>query len=267
MDGFQKQLEFLIEKLKKELYIEYEYQEVDHYPTQFQSGLDLLETNIIQAPSILKPIVKQLTFQPTDLVHNEYDQYRYIPWDRTYDSIFACVQDLVNSFPLDQIMGSFGWQQFETFICQSLENYGYNALRTFRFTLNKKRHEIDIIGRDRDRVLVIDAKHWNNKTASPSALYKVADEQMTRVKHLVKEPTVAGLLLEKLKMPPRSQFKALKLYPIILVSSNLTKTSIVNGVPIVDIVRFNEFLNNFSSVLPLLTPVLMNKISNQTKLK
>jgi len=267
MDGFEKQLNILVEKLKKELYIEYEYQQVKQFPVHFQSGLDLFESKTPLSPVIQKPIHNTLSFQPMDLVHNEHDQYRYIPWDRTYESIFMCVQDLSNIFPLEEIMASFGWQQFETFICQSREHYGYNALRTFRFTLNKKRHEIDIIGRDRDIVLVIDAKHWNNKTASPSALYRVAEEQAIRVKHLVKEATVAGLLLEKLKMPPRAQFKALQLYPIILVSSNLAKTSIVNGVPIVDIARFNEFLNKFASMQNLLTPFLLNKVISQKKLQ
>jgi Holliday junction resolvase-like predicted endonuclease len=170
-------------------------------------------------------------------------------------------------FNIEDLLKAFEWQDFEIFLCQSLESFGFSALHTFRYTVNKKRHEVDIIGRDRQKILFIDAKHWNEKTASNGALYRVAQEQATRAEHLILDPTISGQLLQRLGVSVKDTFHTYLIYPIILVSSNLAMNTIINGIPIVSVLRFNEFLTNFSSIETMLIPIKLTKVVYQRKIQ
>ena len=63
------------------------------------------------------------------------------------------------------------------------------------------------------------------------------------------------------------RFDSFKIYPLILVSSNLFSNQIINGVPILSISRFNEFLTQFTSIENKLRPILLTKADFQTKLE
>ena len=193
--------------------------------------------------------------------------FYYVSTEQHFPNLFECIQALQFNFEIGEIFKAFQWQDFEDFVCQSLDHFGYNAIRTFRFSIAKKRHEVDIIGRDGYRILFIDAKHWNNKTASSSALIRSAENQVIRAKHLVKSSEVSGQFLQRLGFSSKMRFDSFKIYPLILVSSNLFSNQIINGVPILSISRFNEFLTQFTSIENKLRPILLTKADFQTKLE
>lgn len=262
-----------ISKLLKGLFLEYEYQSRTDRPREFTSSFDLLfsssNSNLCSSPiasfSEHGNFVKK--FDKTNIMRLKNHSIFYIPTKKTYTSVFACIADLSSAFNIEDLLKAFEWQDFEIFLCQSLESFGFSALHTFRYTINKKRHEVDIIGRDRHKILFIDAKHWNEKTASNSALYRVAQEQATRAEHLIQDPIISGSLLQRLGVSSKDTFQTYFIYPIILVSSNLALNTIINGIPIVPVLRFNEFLTNFSGVESMLKPIKMTKVVFQRKIK
>jgi Holliday junction resolvase-like predicted endonuclease len=263
----------LIDKLRQELFLEYEYESPKQYPREFVSSFDLLnKSETKENTSIPITINNQKVsishhFQSDDIIKLKTNQYYYIPTKETYQNLFECIQALQQTFEIEDILKAFQWQDFENFLCQSLEQFGYVAIRTFRFSIHKKRHEVDIIGRDGQRILFIDAKHWNNKTASSSALIRSAENQIIRAQHLIKNVDAAGALLQRLGFSSKTPFHDFKIYPILLVSSNLKSNQIMNGVPILSVFRFNEFLTQFSSIEHSLKPIILSKVAFQTKLK
>ncbi len=218
----------------------------------------------IQEKSI--PNSSKMFFEKKKLKVLKDKRVYYEPIDAYFSSIFESVKQLSQHFEIESILKAFKWQHFEVFLSQALEHYGYFAKRTFRFKVRNKRYEVDVIGRNCQEILFIDAKHWSNKTASPSALMNVAQEQKERAKALVISPEVCGRILQDLSYKPRRTFKAFKVYPIIVVSSALPKNRIVNGVPILSFHRFNEFLNNFHALRGTLRPISFKKATFQKKL-
>jgi len=243
----------LLESLINELIILYEYSEKpSRFPIEYYSGLDVLEDiNISKSYNEKTSKRKEYSsyrdleienqknvkyknfqkFQPQNIIRNKDKTYTYTPLEKRYSSIFQCIRDLTARFSIEDLLAAFSWQEFEQFISSALDHYGYHAFRTFRFTINKKRHEVDVLARDRNDILFIDAKRWNSKTANESALIKAAQEQFLRAQHLILNPTIAGRLLQKLHFPTQ-KFKSCHIYSIILVSSNLKENLIADGVPI-----------------------------------
>lgn len=276
-----------LELLKKELIILYEYSEKpSRFPIEYYSGMDVLQDNSISSLYIGKPSIGKnyfsyrdnkeenqnnakyknfQKFQPHNIIRHKDKTFTYIPLEKTYPSIFQCIKDLTEKFSTEDLLAAFTWQEFEQFISSALDHYGYHAFRTFRFTINKKRHEVDVLARERNDILFIDAKRWNSKTANESALIKAAQEQFLRAQHLILNPTIAGRLLKKLHFS-NQKFKSCRIYSIILVSSNLKENLIADGVPILDFAHFNEFLNNFQSIKNILKYVKLSKIVYQKKL-
>ncbi|MHA1719296.1 MAG: restriction endonuclease [Promethearchaeota archaeon] len=282
MNNFKK----LLDKLVRELVILYEYSDkLPSYPIEFHSGLDVLEDESI-SKSFSKNTPKEEVnfsranfkkerhnyyrnfqkFQAQNIIRNKDSSFTYIPLNKTYPSIFECIRDLVEKFSIADLLTAFTWQEFEEFISLALNHYGYHAFRTFRFSISKKRHEVDVIARERNDILFIDAKRWNSKTANESALIKAAHEQNLRAEHLITNPTIAGKLLQKLHYPINQKFKNCRIYSIILVSSNLRENFFVNGVAILDFAHFNAFLNNFQSIKINLKSIKLSKVVFQKKL-
>ncbi|QEE16480.1 restriction endonuclease [Promethearchaeum syntrophicum] len=278
----------LLEKLKKELVLLYEYSEKpSRFPIEYHSGMEVLE-DINLSKSYNEKTTKRKEywskkdhkienqkremyknfqkFQPHNIIRNKDKTYTYSPHERTYSSLFQCIKDLTEKFSIEDLLTGFTWQEFEQFITSALDHYGYHAFRTFRYTVNKKRHEVDVIARERNDILFIDAKRWNSKTANESALIKAAQEQYLRAQKLVLNPKIAGQLLQKLHIPINQKFKSCNIYSIILVSSNLKEIITADGIPILDFARFNAFLNNFHSTKSNLKSVKLSKVIFQKKL-
>jgi len=191
----------------------------------------------------------------------------YVPWNRKYPTIYSCIEELSRYFELSELFPAFEWQHFESFLKQSLQNYGYYAIRTFRFQNRSKRYEVDVIGRNRKEILYIDAKHWSQKTASPSALMNVAVDQAERAKALVQNPNACGRLLQRLNYSSKKSFSQFKIFPVVIVSSTISRHRIVNGVPVLSFAQFNEFLNHFHALREKLQPVTLKKAVFQKRLK
>ena len=120
------------------------------------------------------------------------------------------------------------WRVFERFISSIFENNGYVVY--VNKIIKKPRREIDIIAVKRERIFVVDCKHWS-KEIKKSNLEVIIEKQKLRTK----------LLLER-------EWKGHKAIPLIVT---LHKNLEINfeGVPIVSVDNLNNFLLNIYDFL------------------
>ena len=150
------------------------------------------------------------------------------------------------------------WKGFEEIIAKICEENEYRVVKNFRFSdksnfyhkTNQKRYEIDIIAILNNHILLIDAKHWNNKTNNYSSVNKASILQKRRVQALEKNLEVSSNLISSLfsayKFKKIKSLLPFKLIPVV-VTLNENKCKLSYGqVPIVSIFELNTFIQELS---------------------
>ena len=127
-----------------------------------------------------------------------------------------------NGMPIEEASRYVDWKDFEGLVAEILESKHFQVIRNFR--MKKPTMEIDVIGLRLGVAVLIDCKHW--KRMSHSVLETIVRKQIERVKHYVANtkdvvavPTIVTLYQEE--------------------------TSFINKVPIVPILQFSSFIDEF----------------------
>jgi hypothetical protein len=149
----------------------------------------------------------------------------------------------------------------------TLKNYRFADKSNFKSKTKQSKYEIDVIGINRNKILLIDCKQWKRKD-SYSAMNKAANLQFRRALALKKNDEVLAEMVQNLVGIRRVQ----KLKPPILIiplmvtlESNWMKIN-ENSVPIVSIHRFNAFLQELNENLYYFKIVKVNKLQIQKQL-
>lgn len=124
------------------------------------------------------------------------------------------------------------WKEFEEFCRDALEENGFEVHSNVRFTWRKKRHEIDLVAAKAPYLLFIDCKHWRPERSS--GYKRAALKQRVRMEAALMEGSVIAAGTPK----QCSRFKPLSL----IVSLADVTVREVDGIPVVSIFRFNNFL-------------------------
>ena len=138
--------------------------------------------------------------------------------DKLKTALFA----IKNGVPIEEVSRYIDWKDFEGLVAEILDSKHFDVLRNFRLT--KPTMEIDVVGVRLGIALLIDCKHW--KRLSRSALETIVVKQIERVKHYI------------------SNAKDVIAAPVI-VTLNQEETSFINRVPIVPILQFSSFIDEF----------------------
>ena len=138
--------------------------------------------------------------------------------DKLKTALFA----IKNGAPIEEVSRYIDWKDFEGLVAEILYSKHFDVLRNFRMT--KPRMEIDVVGIRLGIALLIDCKHW--KRLSRSALETIVVKQIERVKHYI------------------SSTKGVVAAPVI-VTLNQEEISFINKVPIVPILQFSSFVDEF----------------------
>jgi len=124
--------------------------------------------------------------------------------------------------PIEEASRSVDWKDFEGLVAEILESKNFEVVRNFR--MKKPTMEIDVVGIHLSTAVLIDCKHWKRMTNS--ALEKIVLSQIDRVKHyvastdeIVAAPVIVTLYQEEIRF--------------------------VNRVPIVPIMQFSSFIDEF----------------------
>lgn len=134
--------------------------------------------------------------------------------------------------PPDTLSQFLSWREFERFCRAVLEANGFEVRSNIRFTLNKRRHEIDLIAAKRPFLLFIDCKHW--RPGARSSYIKAAQKQRLRMEAALKKESVIGIKAEL-------RLSNLQRLSLIVSLADVTTPSF-QQTPVVPIFRFNSFL-------------------------
>jgi Holliday junction resolvase-like predicted endonuclease len=142
----------------------------------------------------------------------------FLPSDRLKAALMA----LQIGGDIERVSTALTWRDFEALAVEVLHKFGYTTQTNVR--LRKPRCEIDVIGMDSTRAVVIDCKHW--KRSNVSLISSYAKKQLAR----------AELLLQKRSKTITSAIP-------ILVTLHHERVRFINKVPIVPITMLNSFLS------------------------
>ena len=124
--------------------------------------------------------------------------------------------------PIEEASRDVDWKDFEGLVAEILESKNFEVIRNFR--MRKPTMEIDVVGIHLGVAVLIDCKHW--KRMSNSALEKIVLRQIDRVKHYVASTN------EVVAAP-------------VIVTLYQEETKFVRKVPIVPILQFSSFIDEF----------------------
>ena len=134
----------------------------------------------------------------------------------------SVLSDIKSGVPIEEASRDVDWKDFEGLVAEVLESKNFEVVRNFR--MKKPTMEIDVVGIRLDTAVLIDCKHW--KRMSNSALEKIVLKQIERVKHYVTSTN------ENMAAP-------------VIVTLYQEATKFVNRVPIVPIMQFSSFIDEF----------------------
>jgi len=124
--------------------------------------------------------------------------------------------------PIEDASRDVDWKDFEGLVAEILESKNFEVIRNFR--MRKPTMEIDVVGIHLGVAVLIDCKHWKRMTNS--ALEKIVLKQIDRVKHYVANTD------EVVAAP-------------VIVTLYQEETKFVSKVPIVPIIQFSSFIDEF----------------------
>ena len=134
----------------------------------------------------------------------------------------SALSDIKSGVPIEEASRDVDWKDFEGLVAEVLESKNFEVVRNFR--MKKPTMEIDVVGIRLDTAVLIDCKHW--KRMSNSALEEIVQKQVERVKHYV-------TTTNKIMAVP------------VIVTLYQEATKLVNRVPIVPIMQFSSFIDEF----------------------
>lgn len=170
------------------------------------------ETDQISAKQILNILVANSigSFEGEIVYFNQGDKLRA--------ALFAIEQGA----PIEDVSTFLSWRDFEGIVAEILQSKDFSIIKNL--ILKKPRMEIDVIGVNHGISLLIDCKHW--KRLSQSALRNIVKKQVERVKHYV------------------SKTKGAIAVPAI-VTLYQEEVSFIDNVPIIPILQFSSFIDEF----------------------
>jgi Holliday junction resolvase len=124
--------------------------------------------------------------------------------------------------PIEEASRDVDWKDFEGLVAEILESKNFEVIRNFR--MRKPTMEIDVVGIHLGVAVLIDCKHWKRMTNS--ALEKIVQRQIDRVKRYV-------VNTDEVVAAP------------VIVTLYQEETKFVSKVPIVPIIQFSSFIDEF----------------------
>ena len=134
----------------------------------------------------------------------------------------SALLDIKTGVPIEEASRYVDWRDFEGLVAEILESKNFEVMRNFR--MKNPTMEIDVVGTHLGTAVLIDCKHWKRMTNS--MLEKIVLKQIERVKHYV-------AITDEVVAAP------------VIVTLYQEETRFVSRVPIVPIIQFSSFIDEF----------------------
>lgn len=132
------------------------------------------------------------------------------------------------------------WREFEEEVAAILEESGASCLRGLRCSKPQKL-EVDVVGLLGREVLIVDCKHWNPRSSTPSRLAAIAEQHARRARKL----TLCRELIEEIEREAGGGIA--HLYPIVVTLLSKMRGPL-GGATIVPISLLASFLRCFDEL-------------------
>jgi Holliday junction resolvase-like predicted endonuclease len=142
---------------------------------------------------------------------------------------------------LERVCGSLSFSEFEDFGAEALRANGFETFTRFVFRYADRKYEMDLIGRRDSTTICVDCKHWRYGLFN-SRLLNAVKKQISRTEALVKE---LGRYGETLAIPPDRK----TIFVPVIVTLAESQTSMIEGVPLVPVLKLGSFLSEFDLYL------------------
>ncbi|MHA1409830.1 MAG: hypothetical protein ACTSQY_05935 [Candidatus Odinarchaeia archaeon] len=134
-----------------------------------------------------------------------------------------------NGYVIEDMVTVLNWVEFEHLCMEIFKHHNFNCKIHYRFTVDKKRFEIDIIGYKNGILFAADAKKWSPRLGKKSAL-----KQEHRITNLPKSNKIKDL----------KQWQIKTIFPLLITWYD-ENIRFYNRIPIVPMYCLNDFLNHF----------------------
>ena len=170
------------------------------------------KTDQITSQKILNELVEN------NIGKKNEDVFDFSEGDRLKTSILA----LEKGASVEEVAEQIEWKDFEGLVSEILQSKDFAIIRNL--ILTKPRMEIDVVGIKLGIAMLIDCKHW--KRTSPSALKSIVQKQIVRAKHYIASTEGA------IAVP-------------VIVTMYQDQVDFIDKVPIVPIIQFSSFVDEF----------------------
>ncbi len=92
-------------------------------------------------------------------------------------ALWAVLQGLMSEYEASRYLN---WKAFEAFVARALEEAGFETMRNVRVWGEGKLAELDVVGYDGEKAIVVECKRWNK--TSPSVVRRIAEEHARKVR-------------------------------------------------------------------------------------
>jgi len=151
------------------------------------------------------------------------------------------VKALENGVDIEQVCKTAGWRDFEDLVALIVESNEYRTWKHFRFRMEDRIREVDVLAIKGPLMLAIECKRWR-KSWKTMETRRVAENHLEKTMFLLKAlPNLAT------RLDPVN-WRVATLLPVVLTLSE-TPIMVEKGVPVVPIYRFKNFLSDFEGHL------------------
>ncbi len=138
------------------------------------------------------------------------------------DKLKAALFAIKSGAPIEKVSLYVNWKDFEGLVAEILDSKNFDVSRNFR--MKKPSTEVDVVASRLGIAILIDCKHW--KRMNRSALQTIVTKQIERVKQYVSNTN------DTIAVP-------------VIVTLYQEEISFINRVPIVSILQFSSFIDEF----------------------
>jgi Holliday junction resolvase-like predicted endonuclease len=154
-----------------------------------------------------------------------------VPLKQRFELVFFALRE---GIAIEQICTALGWQDFEDVTAHILRQHGFTVTTHFRFTLLRRRYEIDVVGYKDPLIFSVECKRWTRGWRR-AAIIKAVESQIERTNALSQSSLT---LSEKMKIRIRNETR----FVPILVSLSNGPFQFFRQMPIISISQLNSFL-------------------------
>jgi len=154
---------------------------------------------------------------------------------RVVDPINLAIEAMRLGADAEAVSQLLTWKDFEGLCVEALRSHGYEVVAPFRFKMDGKKYEVDVVAHKGEVLLCVDCKHWKTKRGQRSKVKDAAANHFDKCLRL-------ALSADSLRKAGLKIYGGSYIVPVMVTLMDLGFKKPLDGVFVVPILKFNNFL-------------------------